>query len=279
MTFSACPMLYVYMSRATAKKINCIWLETSGCFGEVIAFLDGEHPGPVDFLKEMCNVFYLGTLMGDEGETAYEHILQVLKDPSPLLFIVDGAIPTKDEGLYTVVASYQGRDITALDLVQTIAPHASYIIAAGTCASFGGPTAARPNISLGKPLNEVLSYPVINVPGCPTQPTWLLGTIGYILQYGMPQLDDLSRPLIFFGEKIHKHCPRRSYFDRKVFAKNFGDPECMFKLGCRGPVTSTLCPLIRWNDSSNWPIGANTTCIGCANRGFPDQMEPFYTPQ
>lgn len=277
MNFSSCPMFYVQTARRSTEKINCIWLETSGCFGEVIAFLDGQHPGPVDFLKEMCNVVYFGTLMGDEGEAAYSRILQVVAENKPLLFIVDGAIPIKDEGLYAVIASYQDKPITALELVKYIAPHADYIIAAGTCASFGGPTAAKPNVSEGKPLSEILSSTIIHIPGCPTHPTWLLGTIGYILSYGMPKLDALGRPLIFFDEKIHEHCPRRSYFDKKIFAKSFGDPECLFKLGCRGPITSTLCPLLRWNQSDNWPIGANTNCIGCANRGFPDQMEPFKT--
>ncbi|PHV71868.1 Ni/Fe hydrogenase [Sporanaerobium hydrogeniformans] len=277
MSFSPCPMFYIQTPRKSSSKINCIWLETSGCFGEVISFLNGEHPGPVDFLQDMCHVVYFGSLMGDEGEAAYTHILEVLKQNEPLLFIVDGAIPLKDQGLYTVVVNYQNKPITALELVKQIAPHADYIIAAGTCACFGGPTAARPNISDGKPLSEILSSTIIHIPGCPSHPIWILGTIGYILQYGIPKLDNLGRPLIFFDQKIHEHCPRRSYFDQKIFAKNFGDPECLFQLGCRGPVTATLCPLIRWNQSNNWPIGANTTCIGCANRGFPDQMEPFYS--
>lgn len=269
-------MFYFPYTRQFLNKINCIWLETSGCFGEVIAFLDGEHPGPLDFLQNMCNVVYFGSLMGDEGAVAYTRILQILQEKTPLLFIVDGAIPTKDEGLYTVVANYENRPITATQLVEQIAPHADYIIAAGTCACFGGPTAAKPNVSEAKPLSEIISSTIIHIPGCPTHPMWLLGTISYILQYGMPNLDDLGRPLIFFSQKIHQHCPRRAYFDQKIFAKSFGDPECLFKLGCRGPITSTTCPLTRWNESTNWPIGANTTCIGCANRGFPDQMEPFH---
>lgn len=49
----------------------------------------------------------------------------------------------------------------------------------------------------------------------------------------------------------------------------------MFKLGCRGPVTKTDCATRKWNDYVNWPIGDNTPCIGCAQKGFPDAMEPF----
>lgn len=46
-------------------------------------------------------------------------------------------------------------------------------------------------------------------------------------------------------------------------------------LGCRRPITYAYYPVSRWNDSENWPIGDNTTCIGCAGPGFPDETEPF----
>ena len=49
----------------------------------------------------------------------------------------------------------------------------------------------------------------------------------------------------------------------------------MLKIGCRGPVTKTDCPRRKWNGYVNWPIGDNTTCIGCAQPRFPDGMEPF----
>lgn len=80
---------------------------------------------------------------------------------------------------------------------------------------------------------------------------------------------------MFYGSTIHDNCPRRSYFDKGIYAKKLGDKECMFKLGCRGPVTRTDCPIRRWNDRLNWPIGDNTPCIGCAHSGFPDKMGPF----
>jgi hydrogenase small subunit len=33
-----------------------------------------------------------------------------------------------------------------------------------------------------------------------------------------------------------------------------------------------------WNDHLNWPVKANTPCIGCTKSGFPDKSSPFYTP-
>ena len=49
----------------------------------------------------------------------------------------------------------------------------------------------------------------------------------------------------------------------------------MFKMGCRGPITRIDCPVRKWNQYVNWPIEDDTPCIGCAQFGFPDRMEPF----
>jgi hydrogenase small subunit len=257
------------------KKLNCIWLETSSCFGEIIALLDGENPSIVSLLTDMVNMTFFNSIMADSGEAAYERLLNTVNSNEPYIFIVSGAIPLKDEGRYTIIANYKGKVITALEAVRSFAPKASYIIAAGTCTTYGGPTAARPNVSEAVPLDRIIDAPVINVPGCPVHPVWILGTIGHIINFGMPELDELNRPVTFFGVTIHERCPRRSFFDYNVFATSFGQPECMFKLGCRGPITKTTCPLNRWDESDSWPIGANTTCIGCSAPGFPDLMEPF----
>ncbi|RDY23135.1 Ni/Fe hydrogenase [Romboutsia maritimum] len=256
------------------KKPNCIWLEASGCFGQIISLLNGEDPDAMYFLKEMVNVTFFSSIMADQGEYAYERILKTLESDGDLILIVSGAIPLKEN--CAIVATYKGEKISALKLLKTIAPKAKYIIAVGTCASFGGPTAARPNLSRAVDVSTALrDKNVIRVPGCPTNPVWILGTIGYILSFGKPELDNQQRPVTFYGITIHDNCERRYYFDNEVFATKFGDKECMFKLGCRGPITKTLCPVNRWNQSDNWPIGDNTTCIGCAAKGFPDDMEPF----
>ncbi|WP_242875968.1 hydrogenase small subunit [Cellulosilyticum sp. I15G10I2] len=274
------PMNYINMAidnirQGISQKLNCIWLETSGCFGEIIALLDGENPGLVDLLTDMVNMTFFNSIMADSGEAAYQRILDTINTDEPYLFIVSGAIPLRSDGRYAVIANYNGEIVTALDAVRTIVPRASYIIAAGTCTSFGGPTSARPNISQAVRLDQLIDLPIINVPGCPVNPIWILGTIAHIINFGMPELDTLNRPETFYGITIHERCPRRSFFDYGIFATEYGQPECMFKLGCRGPITRTTCPLTRWNESDNWPIGTNTNCIGCAGFGFPDLMEPF----
>lgn len=257
------------------EKLKVIWLETSECFGEVIAFLDGEDPDIIYWLTEMVDCIFYNSIMGNQGETAIEEIMACVNSGKEYLLVTSGAVPLAEDGNCAILGSYKGKQLTCMELVRMVAEKAKMILSVGTCASFGGPTAARPNITQAISAQEFLNKPVINAPGCPANPIWTLGIFAYIVNFGQPPLDEEGRPLAFYGKTIHKHCPRRSYFSKQEFATKFGEEECMIALGCRGPVTKTLCPFTRWNDSDNWPIGDNTTCIGCANKGFPDQMEPF----
>ncbi|WP_099187156.1 hydrogenase small subunit [Tepidibacter mesophilus] len=255
------------------KKINLIWLEACGCSGNIISLLNAEDPDVIYFLDQMVNMKYDNSIMAEEGEKAFEKFLEVLD--TEFILVVEGAVSTKDKGLYNVIARYKGKLITGMEAVLMAGKKAKYVIALGSCASYGGPSAASPNPSLSKSVYDFLDREVIRVPGCPSHPQWIIGTIAHIISFGKPELDKENRPILFYGVTIHDMCERRSYFDKGIFAKKLGDKECMFKLGCRGPITKTDCPIKRWNDSINWPIGNNTPCIGCARNGFPDSMEPF----
>ncbi len=255
------------------NKINLIWLEATGCSGNIISLMNGENPGLGFFLQEMVNLRYNNSLMAAEGELAYEQFLETLS--TEFILVVEGAVATKDNGFYNIIARHQGRQITALEAVKAAGGKAKYVLAVGTCASYGGPSAARPNPSGSMSVDKILDREVIRVPGCPVHPDWITGTIASLIYFGKPELDSENRPKLFYGISIHDRCSRRSYFDKGVFAQRLGDEECMFKLGCRGPVTKTDCPTRQWNGYVNWPIKDNTPCIGCAQERFPDGMEPF----
>nr|WP_139376033.1 hydrogenase small subunit [Clostridium oryzae] len=255
------------------KKINAIWLEVTGCSGNIISFLNGENPGLMHMLTEVVNLTYNNTLMTSEGTGAFKTFLDTLN--TEFILLVDGAVSTKDNGLYNIIANYDGRPITALEAIKMAGEKAKYILSVGTCASYGGISAARPNPSLSRSVKEVVNKEVIRLPGCPCHPDWVIGTLAHLVAFGKPELDDEGRPILFYGVTIHDNCTRRGFFDRGIFARKFGEEGCMFKLGCRGPVTRTDCPRRKWNGYVNWPIGDNTTCIGCANPRFPDGMEPF----
>lgn len=257
-------------------KLNAIWLETSGCFGEVISLLDSVNPDILYILREIVNVTFLGSISGDQGERAYKNILDTLD--TEFIFLVCGAVPTKSNGLYTTIATYEGKVKTAMEVVAILAEKAKHILSIGTCACYGGPTAGRPNLSEASSIRDYLERKdIIQIPGCPANPVWTVGTLGYLVSRGMPELDSDGRPVAFYGLTNHDNCPRRRFFDNNIFAKQLGDPECMFELGCKGPITKAYCPVSRWNDSENWPVGDNTTCIGCAGEGFPDKTAPYVT--
>ncbi len=262
-----------FIKQSGKERINAIWLEASGCSGNIISLLNADAPDVYYLLQEMINLKFSNSLMSHEGEKAFESFLDTLE--TKFVLIIEGAVSTKDNGKYNIIARYNGRSISAMEAIQMAGQRAEYIISAGTCASYGGISAASPNPGMNKSVDEFLNKEVIKVPGCPSHPDWVIGTIAHIILIGKPELDSKGRPIIFYGITIHDNCPRRSYFDKGIFSKKIGDKECMFKLGCRGPVTKTDCPTRKWNNYVNWPIGNNATCIGCAQEKFPDGMEPF----
>ncbi|MCA1073380.1 hydrogenase small subunit [Clostridium bowmanii] len=255
------------------KKINFIWMEANGCMGNIISFLNADKPDASYFLKEMVNLKFSPSLMQAEGEVAYEEFLEALD--TNFILGVEGALTNMDEGFYNIFATYKGRRVPTAEAINLAAKKAKAIIAIGTCASFGGISAARPNPTGCTSLGDFLGREVINIPGCPANPLWVMGTIASIILDRKVEIDEKGRPLMFFKETNHTNCPRRSYFDNKVFAEKLGDKECMIKVGCKGPITKAYCPLGLWNSRINWPVEANTPCIGCASEFFPDGTEPF----
>jgi hydrogenase small subunit len=256
-----------------SKRINAIWLEVSGCSGNIFSFLNSENPGLLYNLTQLLDLKFNNTLMSAQGDFAFEQFINTLR--TEFVLLVDGAISTKDDGFYNVIANYKGRLITGLEAVRMAGDRAKYVIAVGTCASYGGVSAAKPNPVLCKSVKEVLNRDIIRIAGCPSHPDWVIGTLAHLVSFGMPALDEDGRPLLFYGVTIHDNCTRRGFFDKNIFAKKLGEDGCMFKLGCRGPITRTDCPRRLWNGYVNWPIGDNTPCIGCAQPHFPDGMEPF----
>lgn len=256
-----------------ARRINAIWLEATGCSGNIISFINSENPGLLFNLTQLLDLKFNNTLMSAQGEFAFEQFINTLD--TEFILLVDGAIATRDDGAYNVIANYKGKPITALEAVKMAGVRAKYVIAVGTCASYGGISAASPNPALCKHVKEVLNREVIRIPGCPSHPDWVIGTIAHLVSIGQPVLDGDGRPILFYGVTIHDNCTRRGFFEKSLFAKKLGEEGCMFKLGCRGPVTKTDCPRRKWNGYVSWPIDDNTPCIGCAQPHFPDGMEPF----
>ena len=133
-----------------------------------------------------------------------------------------------------------------------LAKKALAVLAVGTCSSFGGIPSGKPNPTGAKSVMEFLKEqkidkPVINIPGCPPHPDWIVGTIADILINGLPtadKLDEVLRPKAFYGELIHDNCPRRAFFDAGQFARNTGELAAFMRSGARGPTHMPIVPTV-----------------------------------
>ncbi len=266
-------------------EVNVVWLQAGGCTGCSVSLLNSARPTVRNLLIDQLvpgthiSLKYHPTVMAGQGEAALE-VLDELPGAGFLLAL-EGSLPK--EG-FCEIGRKGGKPLSAMQEFLRLAPKAAAVLAVGTCSSFGGIPSGAPNPGGYRAAQEVLDEhgidtPVINVPGCPPHPDWISTTLLEILAAGGPQdvaLDPLRRPLSIYGQLIHENCPRRSYYDEGKFAEKPGDPECLHKVGCKGPITYADCPLREWNGHVNWCVKAGGPCQGCTQPEFIDQATPLY---
>ena len=262
---------------AAAKRTPVVWLEMQDCAGCSEAFLRASHPTATEVILDVLSVDYHETIMAAAGRQAEEAKHATIQAGGYLL-VVEGSISLADDGGYCCIG---GR--SSLDLLTEAASNAIAVIAVGNCATFGGIPKAKPNPTQAVGVMDVIKdKPVLNISGCPINPVNLTATVVHFLTFGaLPEMDSLHRPMFAFGQLIHNNCERRGHFDRGEFVRAWGDAGhragwCLYQMGCKGPKTYQNCPIARYNDGTNWPIGAGHPCIGCAEPDFWDQ--PTYEP-
>ena len=268
-----------------------IWLQASTCSGCSVSVINTIHPSIKNVILEQILpghqliLTYHGTLMAATGELSTDAAREsVEKYRGKYVLVVEGAIPTKQDGIYGCIGERNGKPITMLEWLKLFGQDAMVALPVGTCAAYGGLPTGSPNPSGARGVTEVfetlnIKTPVINIPGCPCHPDWFIGTVAKILLYGMPkpkEIDEAGRLKLFFGRSVHSRCINRDYLDEGIFATNFGEEGCLLELGCKGPFTYADCPIRLWNGSVNWCIGAGSPCLGCTEKGFPDAHSPLY---
>ena len=243
-----------------------IWLHFQECTGCTESLLRTSNPAFAKLILDIISLDYHETIMAAAGSQA-EEVLQhmINKHAGKFICVVEGSIPTKDGGIYCQIGGKK-----AVDIMKEVAQKASAIVAIGNCASFGGVQSVEPNPTGAVGVMEVIKdKPLINVPGCPPNPYNILSTLLYVLTFKkIPELDEYRRPKFAYGRRIHDHCPRRAHFDAGRFVEHYGDKGhrlgwCLYKMGCKGPVTYANCPTTQFNDVGVWPIGIGHPCIGC----------------
>ncbi|MHB8076312.1 hydrogenase small subunit [Desulfosporosinus fructosivorans] len=248
-----------------------IWLQGSGCSGCTVSMLNVTNPTTIDnVLLNKLSMKYNSTLMTASGDLAMQTLDQsATQYKGQFILVIEGAVPTGANGNYCVIGEVGGAHVTMQQAVLKYGPMAKYVVAAGTCASFGGVSAAGANATGCLTVSSILSgktvNPVVNLPGCPVHPTVLIQTLLDLILIGMPSLDSNKRPSKYFGSKIHSMCPRKG----TTVVKQLGQYGCYKNVGCKGPSSQNVCPSMQWNNGQAWCIGVNYPCIGCANPDFP----------
>jgi NiFe hydrogenase small subunit HydA len=215
---------------------------------------------------------------------------------APYVIILEGSVPDEgrsgdgywsalgaggleEEGDLARTVDGVRQPIRTMDWVRRLAPGAAAAVAIGTCATWGGVPAASGNVTgsmslmdfLGREYRSAYGLPVINIPGCAPVGDNFTETVAAVLLFlqgigPLPEFDELGRPAWLFGETVHRNCVRAGYYEEGVFAREYGDRQCLVELGCWGPV-------VQCNITSR---GAINHMGGCMNTGGPCIGRPMH---
>lgn len=232
-------------------------------------------------------------------------------------------------------------EIEMSDMVVTLANDANClaVVPIGQCATYGGYPGCKPPISSvtaagfnpkmsqtgamgvsdylashgGLPSAGPFGTPIVNVPGCPTNPWWFVLTVVMFMSsardwLGEPGaldlitasgLDSGGRLKMVYPVPVHgPYCPRYNAYTQAQFALKPGDPGCLQKIGCKGLSTRSQCGVHGWNNQQPQNAGdslcstvaggpkasgyfaghctkAGHPCMACTEKGYPDAFVPF----
>jgi hydrogenase small subunit len=282
------------------QEIDVLWINAGlNCAGESIAMTSHTQPSIEDIIRgnlpwipkvNFHNLF----LAYENGEDFLKRFHQAAQGTlSPFLLVVEGSIPdetNKGEGYWASFGTdpHTCQPITTCEWIDRLAPKAWAIIAAGTCATYGGIHAMEGNPTgctgladyLGWEWRSSAGIPIVNVPGCPVQPDNFMETLLYLLHMAagrapMIPLDDALRPTWLFGQTVHEGCDRGGYYEQAEFGEEYGSRTCIVKLGCWGPVVQCNVGKRGWMGGMGGCPNVGGICIGCTMPGFPDKFMPF----
>ena len=282
------------------KEIHVVWMTTGlSCDGDSVSTTAASLPSIEDVVlgaipglpKVHLHNPVLAYEVGDDF-MKYWHLAAEGK-LEPFVLVLEGSVPNesiKSEGYWAAMGTdpNTGQPITTNEWLDRLAPKATAVIAAGTCATYGGIHAMQGNPTGAMGLGDYLGWnwrskaglPIVNVPGCPVQPDNMMETLLYLLYQvaglaPMIPLDEQLRPTWLFGKTVHEGCDRGSYYEQADFAHEYGSPKCLVKIGCWGPVVNCNVTKRGWMDGIGGCPNVGGICIGCTMPGFPDKFMPF----
>ncbi len=289
------------------KIVHVYWLAGMSCDGCTISVAGATNPGVEGLLlgtvPAMPKVLLHHPVLSVEAGADF---VQSFRDAwegklgAPYVVVYEGSvaderIADRDGGYFCAmgvetIADREGsHPVPTATWLKRLAPGAAATIAIGTCATWGGIPAAEGNPTnamsvmdfLGKDYRSAFGLPVINIPGCAPQGDNFTETVFAVLLFlqglgPLPTFDELGRPAWLFKQTVHQGCTRAGFYEEGIFAKEYGDPECLVSIGCWGPVVN--CNIVQRGAINHMGgcMRAGGICIGCTMPGFPDKFSPFY---
>ncbi len=117
-----------------ARKPVLVWLQFQDCTGCSESMLRSSHPDVAHVVLDLLSWEYHEVIMAGAGTAATDVLDRVVKeDKGKYLVVVEGAIPTGDDGVYCTIG---GR--AATEIAETVCRNAAATIAVGACAFDGG---------------------------------------------------------------------------------------------------------------------------------------------
>lgn len=283
----------MHQSVGESRRMNLLWLQSGGCGGCTLSLIGAESPDLVTTLDIAgIDLTWHPSLSEATGFELHEILAKLLSGEQPLdILCLEGSVirGPRGTGRFHMLS---GSDRPMMDLIADLAPLARHVVAVGTCAAFGGITAAGDNPSdacglvydgrepgglLGPQFRARSGLPVINVSGCPVHPGWVVETFLQIAGGTLTEaeLDGIGRPRFYADHLVHHGCTRNEYYEFKASAQNLCELGCMMEhLGCMGTQVHADCNIRLWNGEGSCTRGGYP-CISCTEPGFEELEHPF----
>jgi NiFe hydrogenase small subunit HydA len=274
-------------------RLSLVWLQSGGCGGCTLSLLGAEAPdlfSALDFAR--IDVLAHPSIGEISGAPFNELISGLCSGERPLdILCLEGSVMRGPQGTGRFHMQ-AGTGTPMMQVVADLARRARYVLAIGTCAAYGGVTAAGGNVTeacglvfegqekgglLGASFRPASGMPVINISGCPVHPGWVIDTLVQISlgRFDAASLDAFGRPRFYASHLVHHGCARNEFYEYKASAQQIGQLGCMMEhLGCIGTQVHGDCNIRRWNGEGSC-IKGGYPCVGCTEPAFGERDHPY----
>lgn len=281
-----------------APELNLVWLQSGGCGGCSMALIGA---GVRDLYGTLADagvrVLWHPAFSEQTGSDALRVLERCASGEERLdILCVEGAVlrgPNRSGRFHML----SGTGEPMMAWIDRLARRAKHVVAVGTCAAYGGVSAAGANVTdacglqyegefggglLGAEFRGGAGMPVVNVAGCPANPGWIVESL-MAIGTGSLEADDidaLGRPRFYADHLVHHGCPRNEYYEFKASAQKTSDLGCLMEnLGCKGTQAHGDCNTRPWYGNGSCVRGG-FACISCTEPGFEEPGHPFHaTPK